>query len=187
MPTYTNSTRIHHLLSLYFADESLRFHSTHLHKFFLAAFAESDEDHQPNITRLLHQHNNLLRLLEAAHLLHQHATENPTAVNPNAWQHLKRIRAAVEDWDDFPSYLHSSEWSQPETVLAEFFAMQSVDEWKDVLHALLQSAIGQGSPFDVLTEMQMGFVVSGMHRVLDAVWIMWVTSLVLEEESCMIA
>lgn len=175
MSSHKETTRLHHLLPLFFGDETLSFHSQRMQEFFLAAFAEPDEDYQPRIPKLLHAQHDLLRLIDAAHLLWQHFDPMPQTNDTNVSHHIKRIRAVLENWDDFPSHLHSSEWGHPEVVLEEFFAMQSVDEWKDVVMALLQSAIGEGSPFTSLSEWQWGFAISMLQRLQDAVWVLWVT------------
>lgn len=163
MPTHNDLPRLHHLLSLFFGDEGLHFHSTRMNDFITAAFAEHDDEYQPNIPRLLHTQNDLLRLLDAAYLL-QHNPIPPLLVpEEKVFDHIKRIRAVLEDWEDFPSYLRTNEWFRPEGVLEEFFAMQSIDGWKDAVQALLESAIGEGSPLERLSEIQSGFVVIMMH------------------------
>ncbi|PZR28682.1 MAG: hypothetical protein DI535_05980 [Citrobacter freundii] len=40
---------------------------------------------------------------------------------------------------------------------------------------MLQSALGEGSPFTMLSEKQLGFIVLMLHRLQDAVWLLYIT------------
>ncbi|MBO9659743.1 MAG: hypothetical protein J7527_13055 [Chitinophagaceae bacterium] len=178
--TNTSLTRLHSLLLSFFGDETLHFHSTRLSSFFNAAFADAAFDDEetscpPNIPRLLHCQNNLQRLLDAAHLLHQHLPHRATPYRPCVFKQLKHIYPLLNDWDDFPSHLHPHEWCNPETVLEEFFSVQPIDEWKNAVSGLLESALGEGSPFTAMSEKQLGFIVLMLHRLQDAVWLLYIT------------
>ncbi len=185
--TNTSLTRLHSLLLAFFGDETLHFHSTRLSSFFNAAFADAAFDDEetsctPNISRLLHCQNNLQRLLDAAHLLHQHLPHRATPYRPCVFKQLKHVYPLLNDWDDFPSHLHPHEWCNPETVLEEFFSFQSIDEWKNAVSGLLESALGEGSPFTAMSEKQLGFIVLMLHRLQDAVWLLHITGRIPSSE-----
>jgi hypothetical protein len=177
--TNKNLTRLHSLLLAFFGDETLHFHSIRLSNFFNAAFADAEFDEEetytPNIPRLLHCQNNLQRLLDAAHLLHQHFPHRVTHYRPCVFKQLQHIYPLLNDWDDFPSHLHPHEWCNPETVLEEFFRFQPIDDWKNAVNGLLESAVGEGSPFNTMSEKQIGFIILLLHRLQDAVWLLYVT------------
>ncbi|MCG2616974.1 hypothetical protein LZZ85_21940 [Terrimonas sp. NA20] len=179
--TNKNLTRLHSLLLAFFGDETLHFHSIRLSNFFNAAFADAEfddeetETYTPNIARLLHCQNNLQRLLDAAHLLHQHFPHQVTPYRPCVFKQLQHIYPLLNDWDDFPSHLHPHEWCNPETVLEEFFRFQPIDDWKNAISGLLESSLGEGSPYTTMSEKQIGFIVLLLHRLQDAVWLLYVT------------
>ncbi|MET0462874.1 MAG: hypothetical protein ABW007_06960 [Chitinophagaceae bacterium] len=189
--TNKNLTRLHSLLLAFFGDETLHFHSTRLSNFFNAAFADAEFDEEetetytPNIPRLLHCQNNLQRLLDAAHLLHQHFPHRVTPARPCVFKQLQHIYPLLNDWNDFPSHLHPHEWCNPETVLEEFFRFQPIDDWKNAVSGLLESALGERPLIATLSEKQLGFVILMLHRLQDAVWLLYVTGRIpaAEEEA----
>lgn len=171
--------RLYTLLLTFFGDETLHFHSTRLSSFLTAAFVEPNEDDDeiplPNIPRLLHTHNDLHRLLDAAHLLYEITPTANRSKQTNPIKQLKHLRTLITDWDDFPSHLHPYEWCNPETILHEFFNLQPIDGWKDTINALLQSAIGEGSPITSLSETQIAYAIPMLHRLQDAIWLLHIT------------
>ncbi len=128
---------IHYLLDDFFGDEGLQFHSKRMNDFFTSVFVDPMEDHKSKVSLLLYTQNDLLRLLDAAHLLQNNL--KPLLVIPGlkVFDQIRKIRAMLEDWDDFPAHLRMLKWYRPELVLQECFAQQTIDEWKEALQGLL--------------------------------------------------
>jgi hypothetical protein len=124
MPADKDLTRIHYLFDDFFGDEGLQFHSKRMNDFFASVFVDPMGDHKPKISLLLYTQNDLLRLLDAAYLLQNNL--KPLLVIPGlkVFDQIRKIRAMLDDWDDFPAHLRMLEWYKPELVLQECFALQ---------------------------------------------------------------
>lgn len=175
MKPYNDLERIDNLLGEFFGDEGLDFATERISDFFQYAFSSPYERNEPMISRLLYTHYDILKLIEAAYLLPNNLLPRICVPTENFIATAKQIRSELENWDEFPSHLKPREWQQPEQVIDEFFDLQTVDEWKDAVQGLLQSAIGESSVSERLTEVQFGFVVIQIHRLADAVWLLKVT------------
>jgi|GEM_PF-3554016 len=175
MKPYTDIERIQTLLHEFFGDEGLNFATERISDFFQYVFSAPCERSEPEVSRLLYIHFDLLRLIEAAYLLPHNLLPDFNQPTENFITTAKQIRAELESWDEFPSHLKPQEWRKPETVIDEFFELQTIDEWKDAVQGSLQSAIGCSSISERLTEVQFGFIVIQIHRLADAVWLLKVT------------
>lgn len=175
MKPYSDLERIENLLNEFFGDEGLDFATERISNFFQSVFSGSPERSEARISRLLYTHYDMLKLIEAAYLLPANLLPDLHQPTENFITTAKQIRAELENWDEFPSHLKPQEWRKPETVIDEFFELQTIDEWKDAVQGSLQSAIGCSSVSERLTEVQFGFIVIQIHRLADAVWLLKVT------------
>lgn len=175
MKVYTDLNRIETLLHEFFGDEGLDFATERIADFFQYVFSGSYERSEPEVSRLLYTHFDILRLIEAAYLLPHNLLPNFHQPTENFITIAKQIRGELENWEEFPSHLKPREWRMPEAVIDEFFDLQTIDEWKDAVQGALQSAIGCSSISERLTEVQFGFIVIQIHRLADAVWLLKVT------------
>ncbi|TXJ27621.1 MAG: hypothetical protein E6Q24_07235 [Chitinophagaceae bacterium] len=175
MKPYNDLQRIENLLLEFFGDEGLDFATERISDFFEYVFSSFCERSEPEVSRLLYTHYDILKLIEAAYLLPANLLPVLHMPTENYITTAKQIRAELENWDEFPSHLKPQEWSKPERVIEEFFELQTIDEWKDAVQGSLQSAIGCSSISERLTEVQFGFIIIQIHRLADAVWLLKVT------------
>ncbi|MET0634488.1 MAG: hypothetical protein ABWZ25_00590 [Chitinophagaceae bacterium] len=172
MKHYNDPARIETLLHDFFGDEGIEFAIERFSDFFTYVFSDPYEREEPATTRLLSIHCDITKLIDVAYLIPDNL--RPAAIiSPDDFGTLiKQIRAGLKSWDEFPSHLKPQEWLEPEIVIAEFFELQTVDEWKSAAQGLLQSAITDSSVSECISEIQLGFVVLQMYRLLEAVWLL---------------